>query len=435
MPPAAVGSAAEFTSAFMIASMNEALLLGSLRQIELAEAAEKLNARLVEEIAARHQTARELAEKARLLDLTHDAIIVRDMNGRISYWNHGAEELYGWSFEEVLGKVSHQILKTVFLHPLKEITAELHQTGCWTGDMIHTKRDGQSVNVLVRKVLDRDSEGNPASVLESITDISARKRTEDTLRQAEAQLADRAVHLERLVTQRTQDLTLAHEQLLGEADARKRLEAEIAGAIEGERERLGQELHDGPVQELTGIAMLLHVLAKKLKTSDPAGAREARRLCRKLENAHRNTRDLAKNFFPVELQHHGLLAALVGIAERTRQQYGLRCMVRTNPGARTTAKDLVSVQLFRIAQEAIQNAAKHAQATRILIRLEKEQGHWLLTVTDDGIGLLNHSPESEGMGLRIMRYRAGIIQGMLAVGNAEGGGVQVSCSAPANEPQ
>jgi PAS domain S-box-containing protein len=410
--------------------MNEALVLGSLRQHELIAAARDLNHRLEAEMAARQQTATELAAKARLLDLTQDAIIVRGVDGRIAYWNHGAEELYGWSCEEAVGGFSNKMFKTIYPQPLKEITEELHRVGSWAGEMIHTKRDGQQVTVLVRKVLDRDSDGNPAFVLQSITDISERKRAEAALRIAEELLADRAIHLEKLVAKRTKELTRAHAQLLEEADTRKRMEAEIAGAIEGERERLGQELHDGVVQELTGMAMLLHVLALTLKKSDPAGAKEARRLWKMMETAHGNARDLAKNFYPVELEHHGLLVALEGIAERTRQLYGIPCMVVATPQAGASTKDATSVQIFRIAQEAVQNAAKHGQASKILIRLSKKKDSWLLTVKDDGIGLPCDQQVTDGMGLRIMQYRAGIIHGKLAIGNADDGGVLVSCSAP-----
>ena len=134
----------------------------------------------------------------------------------------------------------------------------------------------------------------------------------------------------------------------------------------------------------------------------------------------------------MELKHHGLLAALNGIAERTQRQFGIPCKVEANARARTSVKDATSVQLFRISQEAVQNAAKHAQASMILIRLHKTKNAWKLAVKDDGVGLRHDKPETEGMGLRIMQYRAGIIQGTLSVGDDKGGGVLVSCIAPAD---
>ena len=183
-----------------LVAMNEALMLRSIRQHELMEAAEDLNEQLHVQIAAREKiaveasetarmlaiTARELAEKARLLDLTEDAIIVRDVAGHISYWNHGAEVLYGWSSAEALGKVSHSLLRTEFPTPLEQITAELHRDGRWTGELVHTTRTGRRITVLVRKTLDHDSAGNPAAVLQTLTDITERKAADDALRASQA---------------------------------------------------------------------------------------------------------------------------------------------------------------------------------------------------------------------------------------------------------
>ena len=194
-------------------AMNEALILGAVRQNELMEATEALNAQLRVEIAARQKTARELAEKARLLDLSNDAILVRDCEGRILYWNHGAEELYGWSREEALGKVSHVLLQTEFATPIEQITAELHRDNRWTGELVHTKRDGQRITVLVRKTLDRDAQGNPAAVLQNITDITERKKMEDELRQARTRAADHARDLEGEVARRTAELAATNRQL------------------------------------------------------------------------------------------------------------------------------------------------------------------------------------------------------------------------------
>jgi len=179
-----------------IIAMNEALLLGSIRQHELAEAAENLNAQLRAEVRERvkiagelSDKARQLAEKARLLDLTQDAIIVRGIEGEIRYWNRGAEQLYGWSREEALGKISHVLLQTELPIPAEQMFEELCRTNHWIGELVHTKRDGRRITVLVRKTLDRDSEGNPAAVLENITDITERRALEDSLARRAEQLA------------------------------------------------------------------------------------------------------------------------------------------------------------------------------------------------------------------------------------------------------
>ena len=94
------------------------------------------------DIEDRKRAEEVLREQARLLDLTHDTIFVRDMNDVITYWNRGAEELYGWTREQAIGKFSHQLTQTDFPAPLEEITAELLRTGRWEGELVHTKRDG-----------------------------------------------------------------------------------------------------------------------------------------------------------------------------------------------------------------------------------------------------------------------------------------------------
>jgi PAS domain S-box-containing protein len=537
--------------------MNEALLLGSLRQHELTEAAEELNRQLQVEITERRRTAKELAEKARLLDLTHDAVIVRDWAGRITYWNRGAEETYGWTSEEAIGEISDSLFQTEYPGTVKKLIEKLHQTGRWEGELLHTRRDGRRITVLVRKTLDRDSEGNPASVLQNITDITERKQIEEALREAgerfrfmaesmpqkiftansdggmdylnrkwkeftglpsdkmqgwgwvsfihpddleenvrrwkaavatgadfelehrfrrkdgvyrwhlsrafamrdgsgditlwigsstdiddmmraqeelmdaEARLADHAVQLEELVVERTGELRAAHAQLLLETEERKRLEAAIADAIEDERERLGRELHDGLLQELTGIAMMMHVLARTLMEPAPVQAKEADRLCMMLETAHGNVRDLSKDFYPVELKQHGLLVALKGVAQRTQAQFGVSCKVEAKANATKALSEAMAVQLFRISQEAVQNAIKHAHAHKILIRLVKTKGICRLDVCDDGVGIAEGSTGSGGMGIRIMRYRAQMIQGTLRVGKNDEGGTLVSCTLPA----
>ena len=127
-----------------------------------------------------------LREQANLLDLTHDTIFVRDMRDVITYWNRGAEERYGWSSDEALGRVTHDLTRTSFPKALQEINAELFETGRWEGELVHTRRDGTQVVVASRWALQRDESGNPVTILETNNDITDRKRAEEELRRSEA---------------------------------------------------------------------------------------------------------------------------------------------------------------------------------------------------------------------------------------------------------
>ncbi len=135
----------------------------------------------IRDVTQRKLAQRELSEKARLLDLSNDAIIVRDFEGRILYWNHGAQELYGWTREEAIGSISNTLLQTEYPMPLEQITEELRRNNRWTGELVHTTRDGRRLTVLARKALDRDAQGRPAAVLQTLTDITERKMSERLL--------------------------------------------------------------------------------------------------------------------------------------------------------------------------------------------------------------------------------------------------------------
>jgi PAS domain S-box-containing protein len=138
------------------------------------------------------KTGEGLSEQASLLNLTHDTIFVRDSNDVISYWNLGAEELYGWTAEEVVGKVtSHQLLQTVFPATIDEIDAELIRTGRWEGELMHTRADGTKVVVASRWALHLDRQGKPLAVLETNNDITGSKEAAQALQQ-QANLLEQA---------------------------------------------------------------------------------------------------------------------------------------------------------------------------------------------------------------------------------------------------
>src|SRR5271166_6633722 len=140
------------------------------------------------DITERKRAEETLRERADLLNLTHDTVFVVDMKGVIRYWNRGAEEQYEWSAEQVVGKVVHDKLKTVFPAPLEQIKAEVTRAGRWEGELLHTKKDGTQLVVASRWALQRDEQGAPLAILETNNDITERKRAEEALRRLNREL-------------------------------------------------------------------------------------------------------------------------------------------------------------------------------------------------------------------------------------------------------
>jgi PAS domain S-box-containing protein len=138
----------------------------------------------------------ERTQQASLLNLTHDTIFVRDMNDVISYWNRGAQELYGWTAEQAIGQPSHELLKTVYPSPVEEIRAELLASGRWEGELEKTRADGSRVTVASRWSLRRDDQGQPAAILETNNDITEHKRREQEIRSLNQDLGKRTTELE-----------------------------------------------------------------------------------------------------------------------------------------------------------------------------------------------------------------------------------------------
>lgn len=159
-------------------------------------------------LALKNQEAtQDLRYQAALLDLTHDAIFVRDQRDVIVYWNAGAEELYGWKRAEVIGRSATELLKTKFPVALDFINRDLRGSGRWQGELIHTKRDGSEVVVDSRWSLQRGERGRPAATMETNNDITERRRSEDALHKARSELS----HVARVTTLGELTASIAHE--------------------------------------------------------------------------------------------------------------------------------------------------------------------------------------------------------------------------------
>lgn len=211
---------------------------------------------------------------------------------------------------------------------------------------------------------------------------------------------------------------------------RKAMEQQLIEVSTAEQERIGHDIHDGIGQQLTGVAMLAAGIEHRLKAAGHLLAAESIAGLRiHLLDALEEVRALARGLSPVELDPEGLPEALSDLAERIAQTSGLECHYL---GLRKVQAedDILAVHLYRIAQEAVHNAVRHAMPGKIEIRLSQTSEGIVLTVLDDGKGIDLSQDSSKRLGLRLMRYRAGLIGGRLTLGPADGGGTRVSVEVP-----
>jgi PAS domain S-box-containing protein len=159
------------------------------------------------EINERRRAEEALRKQADLLELAHDAIIVRDFHDRITYWNSGAEELYGWRRQEALGESAPNLLHSVYPSSTEPPKEEVVRVGRWEGELTQTRRDGGRIVVSSRWALQRDDDGQPAAMLQINTDITERKQAEENLRSMQSQLA----HMSRVTTMGELSASIAHE--------------------------------------------------------------------------------------------------------------------------------------------------------------------------------------------------------------------------------
>jgi len=180
-------------------NLRTAELQSAVQELALEMAERKRAERILQEQAAK------LRDSAALLELAHDGIFVRDMNARATYWNHGAEELYGWSRHEAIGRVTHELLATQFPESLDDTIAGLLRAGRWEGELRHRRKDGTWITVSSRWSLQRNDQGHPLAILEINNDVTARKQAEEiaresqeSIRQLNADLTRRSSELEAL---------------------------------------------------------------------------------------------------------------------------------------------------------------------------------------------------------------------------------------------
>jgi signal transduction histidine kinase len=232
----------------------------------------------------------------------------------------------------------------------------------------------------------------------------------------------------------TGNLVKTNGQLQQEIADRKRLEKELLGIVEQERQRIGQELHDSIGQQLTGVAFMAEKLGKRLsRKSLTEEIKYAERIGTCISLAAEQTRNLAKELHPIDLDRNGLIPAIEELAENTEKLFNISCVTKCEKNI-SISNITVTINLYRIAQEAITNAVKHGKARNIKIELATGNSHLKLVVENDGISFSTERSNGKGMGLRVMQYRAESINGSLDIRKGANGGTIITCILPKKEP-
>ncbi|CAN5434135.1 hypothetical protein BH18VER1_BH18VER1_08400 [soil metagenome] len=379
----------------------------------------------VEDFKRADEALRQSEERFRLLveGAPDHAMFLMDEEGTITYWSTGAETVFGWQAEEAVGKKT-ELVFTPEDRAKREHVKEMETAKndeCATDRRWHLRKDGALIWIdgVMRRLDNPD--GSLRGFAKIARDATEMRRAEDQLREGHDQLEERVRH-------RTMELQAMNETLEDEMTRRQRLEREILEVTERERARISQDLHDSLCQELTATAFLLKSRAKTLGRDDPEAGEALHEGAAMVNKNAGLARDLARGLHPLELGEGGLIAALRELAARTTDGVTCRCEC---PRSLRVPTQNVAVNLYRIAQEAVMNAIKHAKPTEVLICIERSSDEIVLSICDDGTPRKGKK-KPDGLGLQMMRYRASVSGGRLTVETKrDGKGTKVTCRVPA----
>ena len=318
-----------------------------------------------------------------ILDTAVEGIITIDERGLIESLNPAAERIFGYPAAEIRGRNVSALMPSPYREQHDGYLAAYTRTG-------HAKIIG-----IGREVAGRRKDGTVFPM-----DLSV----------SEVRLGDR-----RMFTGFVRDIT-----------DRKRLEREILEISNREQQRIGQDLHDGLSQQLAGIELMCQVLERNLSATNPTEAGRAGEISHQVREAITHTRDLARGLSPVEPDAGGLMIALRDLASKVERAFKIECRFQCDEPI-LIHDNASATHLYRIAQEAINNAIKHARPSKILIAFRPVENRHCLLVTNDGADFPGGEPGNRGMGLRIMKHRAGEIGATLQVLGGKGKATTVRC--------
>ncbi len=351
-----IGCAALTVIALFMSPPGESLRVGVLND-SLSITANVITTFLV---LRAHSAHVQLREHASLLELSHDAVFSRDMGDVITFWNRAAEELYGWTCEEAVGRSVHELLETTFPEPIEDIYAELRRTGRWRGELVHRKRDGTQVIAASRWSLHRDRQGQPAAILETDNDITESRRAQESLQQAQSDLA----RFNRVMLMGEMTASISHE-----------INQPISGAI-------------------TNANAALHWLA-----AEPPNVEEVRKSLERItKDGHRasevigRVRALARKMPPRKdpLDINETVGEVLALTERELQGNSVKVSVRFSRDLPLTRGDRIQIQqvILNLVVNAIEAMKGTSETHRQLsVSTGPDSANLFVEVRDTGSGL------------------------------------------------
>ena len=340
----------------------------------------------VRDISERKKAEQESRRFEAIVESSIDGILSVDMEGKITSWNPGAQRIFGYSEEEMLGVV------------FKSLTPEDQRKQC--NEFFEAVQRGKAIRDCETVRLGRG--GVRIDVSLSLSPILDRER----------RFAGVAVIM--------RDIT-----------ERRRLEREVLEIADFEKHRIGQDLHDDLCQHLVAISMIGNMLYADLAKLGLPQAENAKQVTQMIRNAVDHARILAKGLSPLNIAEGGLRAGLETLVIHTEQMFRVRCRFECFAEVHIQDKE-VATHLYRIAQEALHNAVKHSEGSMVLVRLTSNPKVVEISVSDDGIGLPDPQkrPTGGGMGMHTMQYRARMIGASLEMFHIKKGGTTVLCRLP-----
>ena len=364
------------------------MLLNAHRVIQLEGEPNQLILLAIEDVTARkHAEDSQQDSEHRLEAIVNsavDAIITIDEHGIIGSVNPATERMFGYLAAEMIGQNVAMLMPSPYREQHNGYLARYLQTG-----------ENQVIGVS-REVQGRRKDGSSFPTELSVSEFQQGP--------------------ERLFAGVHHDLS-----------ARRALEREVLETATAEQRRIAQELHDTTGQELTALGLLAESLIEGLAKNAPAEAALAGKIAAGLKQTLSQVRMLARGLIPVEVDAAGLMAALAELASHTDELGAAKCTFECHKPVFVESNQ-TATQLFAIAREAVTNALRHSQAKHITISLESDDRTVTLRVRDDGVGFPPEEVEEKGMGLKTMRYRAGLSNAALSIVRAEPAGALISCT-------